>query len=250
MAPDSYILKSNTIPILDLYMVITMKKTVLFLMVIFLMIGVCGCDMKGQDKVDMMVSYINDKYSDDSFEYVSMSGGHLGSNTTKIIVRSAKYPDKEIRVICSGSDGDFAYSDTYLNIKFEEETRAYIEKALYSAFNGVAYVQYIPDDTGSMKNGTSETQFKDFISDSSTFVYFNAVVILDEIDENDALESIKNAFANGVVRGDIYFVNSEHADKIDGNPMSLIENNQYYKVLYFIKNGVDKYKSIEWKDCV
>lgn len=206
--------------------------------------------MKGQDKVDMMVSYINDKYSDDNFEYVSMSGGHLGSNTTKIIVKSEKYPGKEIRVICSGADGDFVYSDTYLNIKFEEETRSYIEHALSNVFDGTVHVQYIPDDTGSMKSGTSETQFSDFISDSSTFVYFNAVVVADEIDKEDAITKIKNAFADGVVRGDVYFVDNEHANLIDTAPMSLIENKQYYKALYFIKSGVDQYKSIEWKDCV
>lgn len=250
MAPDFYILNSTTIPILDLYMVITMKKTVLFLMVILLMIGACGCSMKGQDKVDMMVSYINDKYSDDHFEYVSMSGGHIGSDTTKIIVKSEKYPDKEIRVICSGVDGDFVYSDTYLNVKFEEETRLYIEQSLSSAFDGAVYVQYIPDDTGSMKSGTSETQFSDFISDNTTFVYFNAVVVVDEIDEEDAITKIKNAFADGVVRGDVYFVRKEIADKIDDEPMTLIENNQYYKTLYFIKRDVDQYKSIEWKDYV
>ena len=66
-------------------MVITVKKLFSFLMVIFLMIGVCGCTMKNQDKIDAMVSYINDKYTDDSFEFVKISGGHIGSNTTKII---------------------------------------------------------------------------------------------------------------------------------------------------------------------
>ncbi len=248
MAPDSYILNSKTIPYLDLYMVITMKKAVLFLMVIFLMIGACGCGMKGQDKVDMMVSYINEKYSDDTFEYVSMSGGHLGSNTTKIVVKSEKYPNKEIRVICSEVDGELVYSDTYLNIKFEEDTRSYIEQALSNAFGDRVYVQYIPDDTGSMKRGTSDTQFSDFISDSTTYVYFNAVVVSENVDEEETISKIKDAFAEGVVLGDIYFVDSSHTDLLNTNAMSLIENEQYYKALYFIKSSVDQYKSIEWKD--
>lgn len=226
------------------------KKTVLFLLTIFLMISTFGCGMKGQNKVDMMVSYINDKYPDDHFEYVSMSGGHLGSNTTKIIVKSRKHPDKEIRVICSEVDGEFIYSDTYLNIKFEEETHSYIEYALSNAFKTRVYVWYIPDDIGGMENGTSETLFTEYISDSSTFVYFNAIVFADEIDEEDAVAKIKTAFADGVVQGHIYFVRIENADKNEDDPMMLIEHNQYYKRLYFVKSDVEQYKSFEWTDGV
>lgn len=225
-----------------------MKKTVLFLMVILLTIGACGCSMSGQREIEAMVSYINEKYTDDTFEYVSMSGGHLGSNTTKIIVKSEKYPDKEIRVICSEVDGNKCYSDTYLNVKFEEETRAYIEKAMSKAFGDKVYVRYIPDDTGSMKKGTSETQFSDFISDSTTYVYFNAVVVLENVDREEKQNKIKDAFVDGVVLCDIYFVDTSYIDQFNTDPMALVENKQYYESLCFIKSSVDQYKWIEWED--
>ena len=47
-----------------------------------------------------MMDYISEKYPDDSFEFMNLTGGHLGSEDTKIYVRSRKYPDKEIKVIC------------------------------------------------------------------------------------------------------------------------------------------------------
>lgn len=217
-------------------------------MVIFLMIGACGCGMKGQDKVDMMVSYINDKYSDDTFEYVSMSGGHLGSGTTKIIVKSEQYPGKEIRVICSEINGDAVYSDTYLNVKFEKQTQEYIENALTNAFDTKVAVKYTPDDTASMRTGTAETTFDEFITDETIYVYFSAIVVLDKVDEEVALSKIKEAFADGVVLGDIYFVDSIYTDAVEEtDAFSLIKEKQYSKALFIHKNSVEQYKTIEWK---
>lgn len=248
MAPDFYILNSTTIPILDLYMVITMKKTVLFLMVILLMIGVCGCSMKGQDKVDMMVSYINDKYSDDHFEYVSMSGGHLGSNTTKIIVKSEKYPDKEIRVICSEVDGEDVYSDTYLNAKFETETYEFIRNALVGEYGENVYLKYIPDDTASYENGSSSTTFEEYISDPSTYIYFSAAVVGNVDNEEATLNKIKSIFADAVLSAHIYFVDTD--DSLSDNATGIIENKEYTKRLYIIKETVDQYSKTEWTDGV
>lgn len=72
MAPDFYsILNSTTIPILDLYMVITMKKTVLFFVVILLLAGVCGCDMKTvNNEKNNVVPYLQEKYGE-SFTLLS-----------------------------------------------------------------------------------------------------------------------------------------------------------------------------------
>lgn len=229
-------------------MVITMKKTVLFLMVILLMIGVCGCSMKGQDKVDMMMSYINDKYSDDHFEYVGMSGGHLGSNTTKIIVKSEKYPDKEIRVICSEVDGEDVYSDTYLNAKFETETYEFIRNALVGEYGENVYLKYIPDDTASYENGSSSTTFEEYISDPSTYIYFSAAVVGNVDNEEAALNKIKSIFADAVLSAHIYFVDTD--DSLSDNATGIIENKEYTKRLYIIKETVDQYSKTEWTDGV
>lgn len=229
-------------------MVITMRKTVLFLMVILLMIGACGCSMKGQDKVDMMVSYINDKYSDDNFEYVSMSGGHLGSNTTKIIVKSEKYPDKEIRVICSEVDGKNIYSDTYLNVKFETETYEFIRNALVGEYGENIYLKYVPDDTASYENGSSNTTFEEYISHPSTYIYFSAAVVGTVDDEEATLNKIKSIFADAVLSAHIYFVNTD--DSLSDDATSLIENKEYAKRLYIIKETVDQYSKTEWTDGV
>lgn len=223
-----------------------MKKTVLFLMVILLMIGVCGCSMSDQRKIEAMVSYINEKYTDDTFEYVSMSGGHLGSNTTKIIVKSEKYPDKKIRVICSEVDGNKCYSDTYLNVKFEEETYKFIHDALATEYGDNIYLKYIPDDTGSFENGSCSTTFEEYISDPTTCIYFSAAVADTADDEESTLDRIKLIFAEAVFSAHIYFIDTD--DSLAVKATEIIENNGYIKRLYIIKSNADRYSKAEWKD--
>lgn len=220
----------------------------IILLILITVTGVCGCDMKGQDKVDMMVSYINDKYSDDNFEYVSMSGGHLGSNTTKIIVRSEKYPDKEIRVICSDVDGKNIYSDTYLNVKFEVETYEFIRNALVGEYGDNVYLKYVPDDTASYENGSSSTTFAEYISDPSTYIYFSAAVVGTVDDEEATLNKIKSIFADAVFSAHIYFVDTN--DSLSDNATKIIEDKEYEKKLYIIKETVDQYSKTEWTDGV
>ena len=65
----------------------------------FLM-GVCGCrgSSETMKKTDRMMAYIRNKYPEDSFSFLRISGGHLGSGDTKILVKSEKYPDHYVRV--------------------------------------------------------------------------------------------------------------------------------------------------------
>lgn len=230
-------------------MVITMKKTVLFLVVIVLMIGACGCNMRDQNKAKDMVSYINNKYPDDTFEFVSLSGGHIGSPTKTILVRSGKYPNSLVRVICDQVDGEAVFTDTYLNVKFEKQTRNYIENALVDAFDTRVAVHYIPDDLTGFAEGTGETTFFEYISDETVYIYFYAVVVLDEIDEEVVVSTVDEAFREGVLLGDIYFVDRAYTDIVTGTePFSVIDEKQYTKKLFIQKDGVDHYKTIEWTD--
>lgn len=225
-----------------------MKKTALFLVVVFLMIGACGCSMRGQDKIDRMISYINNKYTDDHFAFVEMSGGHMGSNVTKIVVESNKYPGKEIRVICSEVEGEEIYTDTYLNVKFEEQTYDYIRETLIKKYGDNIYLEYVPDDIACIEAGSSSTTFKEYISDPNVYIYFSAVVGDEVNDENAVFAEIKELFSDSVLRAHIYFVDTE--EEIANNAQLFIKNKTYSKELYFVKNTVDEYKTVEWTDGV
>lgn len=227
-------------------MVITVKKTVLLLSVILLLIGVCGCGMRGQKKIDQMVAYINNKYDDDTFEFASMSGGHLGSNTTKIIVESQKFPNKRIYVFCTDVDGTSNYSDTYLNVKFEEQTYTYIKTALQKEYGENIYLSYLPDNTASMKNGSAETTFEEFISAPDTFISFSAAVVTDASDEEKTLAVIKELFAESVIKARIYFMDTD--GDLSETAEELIRIGKYARRLYIVKSATDRYSKAEWVD--
>jgi len=230
-------------------MVITMKKTLVFFMVIILTIGACGC-MKRDTKNDRMMSYINNKY-DDNFTFERIYGGSAGSDVDKIIVSSEKYPGKEIRVICSESDGKEIFSDTYLNIKFEEETYNYLSNSLSEIFGLNIYLKYIPDDISSMKDASDDTTFSEYISNEDTYIYFSAAVCSEVTDENIVFDKIKNVFSDAVVCGDIYFISENvvlSGDNGKSNALEYIKQGKYKKSLFFIKKTIDEYSKVEWKN--
>lgn len=212
------------------------------------LIGTVGCAITNQDVASDMIGYINEKYPEDTFEFVSLSGGHLGSSTKSILAKSAKYPGSLVQITCDWVDGEPSYSDTYLDVKFEEQTRNYIDTALTSAFGTDLAVHYVPNDIVGSKEGADTTTFYEYISNDTTYVYFYAVVVLENVDEDVVTEKVKEAFRDSVLMGDIYFVNKEYASVVTGdNPFSIIKEKQYTKHLFIQKNDVDHYKVIDWE---
>lgn len=222
-----------------------MRRTKLFLLMILLLIGTLGCSMKGQLKIDRMVSYINNKYIEDSFQYVKMTGGHLGSNVTKIVVKSERFPGKEIRVICSEVDGKEIFTDTYLNVKFEDQTREYLKSRLSEVYGDNIYLKYVPDDTACTENGSDNTTFAEYISDPSTYVYFFAVVAGNVTDESATFALIRDIFSDAVVSGHIFFINTD--EFLSDKALNYIEKKNYDKKLYFIKETVTEYSKVKWE---
>lgn len=226
----------------------------LLLVLLFATTTLSGCHkIEAQQKIDRMLDYINAKYTDDSFTYVSVTGGHLGSNVTKIIVNSEKYPEKGIRVICTEVDGSEKFADTYLNIKFEQETRAYIENALCEEYGTNIYVKYTPGDVAVEDNGTSDTTFSEYLVNENTYISFSAVVSGVVMDEEKTFENIKAMFSDAVIRGNIYYV--EENVELSGENSSktaqqYIETQTYSKRLYFVKESIDNYSRVEWTEGV
>lgn len=223
-----------------------MKKTLLFFVLLLLMIGAYGCNMNAREKRESMVTYINTKYTDDKFEFVCVTGGHWGSNTSKILVRSEKYPEKKICVICKEIDGELVYSDTYLNVKYEEETNNHIKNKLTKEYGENVYFEYIPDDSASAPSDAIINSFEDYISSPDTYVYFYAVVVEESDDETEMFTKVRTLFDDSVIRAHIYFVTAN--ESLENNGKEIIEKKTYKKSLFIIKDKIDSYKLIEWVD--
>lgn len=201
--------------------------------------------------INEFVNYMNEKYIDDTFTYKNITGGHLGSNTKKILVESKKYPGKPITVIRTEKDGNYIYTDTYLGVKFEDQTRTYLKNKLSEKFGNKVYVNYIADDLACTSNGSSYTTFEEYIANEYSHIFFTAIIGCDVNDNTkDAiLNEIKDAFSSATVLAHLFFVDENIAsynyDTYDEFTW-YIENKQYNNNLFFIKENVDEYSQLEW----
>ena len=129
---------SKTIPILDLYMVITMKKTVLFLMVIFLMIGACGCGMRNTDEKKVIaLNHIEDKYSG-SFEVVSFTSRNIDMPYDEIVMMDRR-GNKFFVYIEEDDNGNEIIQDGYYGVLKAGEYRETIENILDKYFTNYKF---------------------------------------------------------------------------------------------------------------
>ena len=103
-------------------MVITMKKTVLFLMVIFLMIGACGCGMRNIDeRKAVALNHIEDKYSG-TFEVVSFTSKNIDIPYDEIVMRDQN-GKKFFVYIDEDDDGNERIQDGYYGVLKADEYR-------------------------------------------------------------------------------------------------------------------------------
>ena len=201
--------------------------------------------MKGQETIDHMVEYVNGKYSNDEFSYDHITGGHLGSNVTTIIVNSKQYPNKPIRVMCTIVDGAEVFSDTYLGIKYEDETRAFFSQLIEEAFGPTCFVKYAPDDLGCTKTGSESSTFEEYLADPSSNVHFWAVVNYCPKNETETLDLLKELLANVTVSCNIYFVDIPNVEMVEDSATQIIEKNEYTTCLSIIKTDTATYYKSE-----
>jgi ABC-type molybdate transport system substrate-binding protein len=222
-----------------------MKKILAVLLILTFVFSLTGCnEYHRNDMINEMLIYVNEKYTDDTFQYVSMSGGHIGSNVTKIIVSSEKYPDKEIRVICTEVDGEKIFTDTYLNFKFEEQTRDYIKDKLQEEFGNNVYLKYIPDDLACTEDGSSDTTFEEYINEESSSIYISVAVPYEVENKETVNNLLQDIFSDIALSGDIYFFDVE--TDIGADIIEKIETKQYSEKVYISKTEIKEKYQIEW----
>lgn len=114
---------------------------------------------KGMRK-NLIVDYLNDKYTDDHFEFVDYSGGMpWSSESVTILCTSEKYPDKMIKASYI-TDMD-KYEDNYLGYKYAKQLDAYVEnyaKELFPNHNIKIF---------SFSNESENTKINDLPADTS-----------------------------------------------------------------------------------
>lgn len=191
-----------------------MKKALIVFIVALSILTGYGCMKKSDNKINFtqqkMIDYMTDKYNE-SFSFISVYGGNPGTDVHKILVSSESYPEKEICVVYD-SFNDF-YSDNYLGIKYEDETREYLKRILSGCFDGEVFVHYNADNLAMTENGNKNTTFNEYISSVQSGITFTAIVSTKRTsDENDLLmNNLQKALAEAGIccNGSIYFASDD-----------------------------------------
>ncbi len=160
-------------------------------MVIFSMIGACGCmwnhtENNGKTNItDNMVQYMNDKYTDDSFTYDRPFGGGAGADTKTIIVSSKNYPNTDIFVQHSFDNGDI-YTDNYLGVKYAEQTKLVI-KGILDNVTLYEYLIFYDINRYACPNPTGLFTFEEYAASDSSCISFT-VVLNGVVSDKDSFE--------------------------------------------------------------
>ena len=222
------------------------KHSFLVFFVFFLVIGVCGC-MKGQSKTDRMLAYINSKYPEDTFTFDHVTGGHIGSNVTTAIVRSEKYPDSAIRVFCTVVEKTESFSDTYLSVKYENQTREYLRGIFESLYGPDCYVSYKPSDIGVTKNESAKTSFEAYLAEPSSGIQFQAIVKYFPEDKDETLSQVKAALSDITASGYILYIRDPSVVLDDSTAKEIVNKQAYDACLALIKSDTETYYTAEWR---
>lgn len=178
------------------------KTTALILIVIYVISSV-GCINWRANRAALKnaaLKYISEKYPDDTFETVEDMSirAHPENETIIMEYNNSDFYDGKIAMYSSNymksfqvrKDTEGNYCDSYLNIKFEEETEAKLMEIL-SGYGSKVELLYVPSYTP--VNGTSETSFEEYFVSSSFDFY--AIICCDEIEDVEAIaNSLKDKY--------------------------------------------------------
>ena len=182
--------------------------------------------------VDSMLAYVNEKYPEDRFQFVDITGGGVTAGTKTIIVTSQKYPDKEFYVFYYRNEEGKHYSDNYLGVIYADDVRADLEKLL--SFAGGNLKLFYDPNRFACPNDNGLISYKEYAANKDACIGFSAVVQTDKTkDEID--EALQNALINSeiICWGTVYFVESkEEFDLLDSTSFSsFLFKKKYYAAL-------------------
>lgn len=113
-----------------------MKRKTVFLLCLILLtvIGLSGCRRHGAT-IDRIMEHLAQKYPDDTFIFDYDNTAFFSQDEVKIVAHSERFPDKEIEAVCYNYGETEDYYDTYLGIKYEDQTREYFTQLFANAFH-------------------------------------------------------------------------------------------------------------------
>ena len=218
---------------------------VLFSLLIF--IGGCAVIPKSVRK-DLIVDYLNEKYTDDHFEFKSYSGGMPWSNeAVTIFCTSRKYPDKVIEA--AYITDMHKYEDNYYGIKYAEQLDEYVYNYACELFPGhrIKCASYLDEiENRKLIDLPPDSSFEDYLKDCK-----EDIVICCEY-EPEELENEKNIIEKKVKNSlegldmNVNTITINFTDNVDRDKKTIIRNIYKHLYLSFNRDGFNAIKKINW----
>ena len=194
-----------------------MKRIIRIFVVVAILIGGSGCMLFGKEsRTEKMMKHLNAKY-DDAFSDPSPYGGGMGpSNTTEIHVKSKKYPDARVWASYTvNEDESVTYSDNYVTVKYEAETRAALQKVMEEVIgdDGEVLTFYSLALRGTENSFDDNTTLSEFMKSSDADIGFTSVVRKGyKLDKKTFEKRLQKTFSDAnitVSSGKIYFAETD-----------------------------------------
>lgn len=178
------------------------KRILATVLLIIMIAGSLGC-MNIKSNKDILMEYISQKYKDDEFTFVSLTGGSLGSDEHSIVVSSKKYPDEYIivrKTLVEGGGNPEIFSDNYMAVVFKEDVDDAINDAVNEVYSNYKVI-YKPTQSPLPQTVGPDTDLKDYLSDTESRLM--AVIFIDSdgqtANRDEKLELLRESLkANGV----------------------------------------------------
>ena len=169
-------------------------------------------------------------------------------------VEADDYPNRLIRVQVKWIKGKQVVTDSFLGVKFEQETEELLKKTLEETLNAEVYVAYSGDPRAMPEGASSDMTLEEYVQLPSSSIGFYAIIErqCSEDDKEELEMMIEESFIeHGIccIRGRIFFDNGEgHFDEIDnGITDSLYMMKEYYDCyLLFKMENATGFSKTEW----
>lgn len=183
-----------------------------------------------KSQYESMADYINKKYRSDHFTFVREFGSKIGSPVTKIYVRSEKFPDRPVCVMCDeDEEGNDVFNDNYMAVKYYDKTVNTILDILKGLYGDKFFLCCGTSIYAFTEGANDNMSFEEFAAENSSLIDFTAIVEYDISKEGKAHteEALKEALcAKGIAcSGKIYYASD------DFDVSTLTYENFYYAYL-------------------
>ncbi|MFR5875181.1 MAG: hypothetical protein ACLUFN_01685 [Eubacterium sp.] len=232
-------------------------KKMKVLLSIFLMISITlwgsGCM---HDNGKGFVLYLENKYSNEKFEFVDFEGGTLfGGDTLRIArCKSNKFPNNDIYVVYDTNKKE--YSDNYIDIKYSSETDNAINNVFKNAFqNENFYFISAGENFNSTTKSSSldsDISFNDYKCNRAIPIYAFVTNYSKKTHNEIAMDLEKAIVHEGLYCNSIeIYILDDYLDDIENNDSlqnDIVVNNKYVDYLYATMSNSNGFDSIEWEN--